>query len=142
MDLDVVVLDDFADLIDEHTAPFVGWSPALPKNIWNKEQYSGSMFLFTPGDPVVTKIWTEFDINTSPHVAMDSGFVGSDQAWMTYILGGGYPVWRARDGIVWYRTHAEDELPDDARVVFFTGDRAPWHEEQQQETWIKENWRY
>jgi hypothetical protein len=26
------------------------------------------MFLFTPGDPVVTKIWTEFDIDTSPHV--------------------------------------------------------------------------
>jgi hypothetical protein len=140
MDLDTVILDDFSHLLTD-PSPFVGWSPSLPKNIWNREQYSGSMFLFTPGHRAVTEIWSSFHFETSPKLAMDAGFNGSDQAWMSYVLGPGWPVWRARDGVIWYPSHAEEGLPDGTKIAFFTGDRPPWGEELQQVPWIKENWR-
>lgn len=140
MDLDVVVLDDFSDLL-RIDAPFVGWRPTMPKCVFERPQYSGSMFLFTPGHPEVAKIWDSFSLTVSPRLAWDAGYRGSDQGWISYVLEDNYPGWTQDDGVVWYTTDAYRSLPDHAKIVFFVGDCGPWHYRMQSIPWVRENWR-
>ncbi len=139
MDLDCVITDDITELVTRYDDPFVGWQPELPRWAWKRPQYSGAMFLITPGDPTITDVWTSFDIDTSPKIAMDEGYCGSDQAWMSLVLGEDRPVWTQEDGIRW--EPVEKGLPEGTRIMFFTGINPPWSESNQQIDWIKEHWK-
>lgn len=168
MDIDCVVtgpLDPLFDRDDE----FVMW-----KNVGRGTTYCGSMFLMTAG--ARRQVWDEFDVNDlelrtgkldSSHpggrwvhpYALDTGnVIGSDQAWISAVLGPDEAMWTAADGVLsfkadvhprYYRrrlikrdTPPPAELPEHSRVVFFHGREDPSQAHIQRACpWIETHWR-
>lgn len=89
--------------------------------------YNGSMLLMTAG--ARPQVWTEFHPVCSPRHARRAGFFGSDQAWISYVLGPHEARWTHADGVYSWRLDCqppEKPLPDNARIVLFHGRYDPW----------------
>jgi hypothetical protein len=139
LDLDMVVTGGLGPLWNPHVksgAPFVGW---LRKGSYHARVYNGSMWLVRAG--ALPQIWEEFDPASSPLAAKMQGYLGSDQAWMSWKLGPGRPCWTDKDGVYHFAqdVRAQHRLPQGARLVIFCGQRKPWHAEvQATDPWVKE----
>lgn len=135
LDLDCVIVDDLRPIWNR-TEEFVGLAGTQPPTTFN-----GSMFLLTAGTR--PRVWKEFDPQFSPVNAQRAGHYGSDQAWMSYILGPSEARWSPADGVYTYRLHVapcHGRLPRDARIVFFAGKKDPWSAEVKDLPWIRENY--
>lgn len=135
IDLDAVVVADLSPLWNREE-DFVGWrDPYYP-------QFCGSMFLLRAGSR--TDIWTKFNPDLSPRAAHLSGFMGSDQAWISLNLWKpNVPQWRKTDGVYSYQAdvvRSGGKLPNDARIVFFHGRDDPWGRAPQRLEWVRHNW--
>lgn len=113
MDLDCVVggpLDPLFEVADDFRI-FRGTSPGRP--------YNGSMMLLTAGTrPQVYERFT-------PQGAVEAGrrFIGSDQAWISQVLGPREATWGPEDGVHWWGARPR---PAEARLMFFPGGEKPW----------------
>lgn len=136
MDLDAVILQNFLPLF-QRPEPFVGWKvPGMRHRI----VLNGSMFMHYAGD--MEWLWKGFDPNRSPQRAAQTGYMGSDQGYMSHQLvamqstGG----WFAHEhGVLSYMRDVVKLrlLPKHTRVVFFPGKNKPWMPEvQKQSQWI------
>lgn len=135
LDLDTVIVADVAPLF-HRTEPFVIWGETNPRSFYN-----GSMFMMTAG--ARAKVWTEFNPRTSPMTAKRAGRFGSDQGWISYVLGGGEATWTRADGVYSFRVHIQpkgDDLPAGARMVMFHGKVDPWDWQGQRLAWVREHW--
>lgn len=134
LDLDMVVTGDLTPLFDR-AEDFVGWQdPNKPA------QLCGSMFMLTAGSRPY--VWTSFDPGQSPARAASAGFMGSDQAWVSYALPGA-ARWTRADGIVSYRKDLCEgalPLPTDTRLVVFHGRHDPWGPQPQTLDWVREHY--
>lgn len=147
MDLDVVITGDLRPLLDR-SEPFVGWRNPNPR--W---PLNGSFFMLRAG--AHSEVWEDFDADLSPAIANAAGCRGSDQGWMSYVLGRDQPTWSADDGVYSFqdelyrrgrfgrgRSSGTGRLPDGARVVVFHGALDPWMPEAVKVApWIKEHYR-
>lgn len=136
LDLDCVVTGDLRPLWNRDD-DFVAWGETRKDNAYN-----GSMILLRAG--ALPQVWTDFDPRRSPDRARAAGYFGSDQGWLSYKLGPGYPRWSKRDGVYSYRNHLEADggrLPADARIVFFHGQTDPWDPEAAKLAWVKAHYR-
>jgi len=162
IDLDCVIvgrLDPLLDIPDD----FKAW-----KNVGRGAIYCGSMFLLNagsrrqvwddldPGKLVFKKEFGRFKHRGNRYIhpeAYAAGMVcGSDQAWMSYVLGPGGPMWTSVDGVL---SHSDGSLipsglgrpkhdtpPDHARIVFFHGVGDPSQPRvQKQHPWIERFWK-
>lgn len=137
MDLDTVIVQDLTPLF-KGDFDFRIWGESdYPQTQW----MNGSLWMLKTGTR--TKVWTDFDPTTSPKKAHKAGARGSDQGWMSFILGKTEATWGRKDGVYSYRKHVKPlgHLPNDARIVNFHGHVDPWSYEAQQIPWVKENWR-
>lgn len=129
IDLDCVILSDITLLFDEDVN-FKAWNmQGVP--------YQGGLVLHRPG--TMTEVWDKFNPISSPRRA--AGYIGSDQAWMSYIIPAGRPVWTPRkDHVYSYKAHIRKypELIEKARIVFFHGVPKPHDVDAK---WIKQHWR-
>lgn len=136
VDLDTVVVADLAPILDRPD-DFVGWQdPNMPR------QLCGSMFMLTAGTR--PGVWDHFHAGTSPAIAKAGGFMGSDQAWISFCLGQNAARWTRADGIVSFRADMKEgalPLPADARLVMFHGRLDPWGREAQRLDWVREDYR-
>jgi hypothetical protein len=131
VDLDTVIVDSldplFSDLPDFRIVGGLG----------KRNCYNGSMWIFKAGER--SNIWTRF--NPEEAVKASSIFLGSDQAWMRYILGEGEQVWGPDHGVYQFSKMPVKILPKGTRVVFFAGQYKPWHTTvQRNNRWIIQNW--
>lgn len=135
IDLDTVITGSLSPLWDR-PEDFVIWGETNPKSFYN-----GSMFMMTAG--ARAKVWDKFDPKESPRMALKAGRFGSDQGWISHVLGPHEATWGRTDGVYSYRVHVAPmgRLPNDARVVFFHGKEDPWGFKCQQVQWIRDNWR-
>lgn len=80
--------------------------------------YNGSMMILRAG--ARPQVYTEF----TGAKAVEAGrkFVGSDQAWISAILGPNEEVWRQEDGIAWFGQYR----PPSSVLTFFPGHLKPW----------------
>jgi hypothetical protein len=104
--------------------------------------YNGSMLLMTAG--ARPQVWSEFKPASSPQEARAKGHYGSDQAWISFILGTGEARWTRKDGVYSFRNDIQPNcgrLPANAVLVSFHGAHDPWGSYAQQFSWVKENWR-
>jgi hypothetical protein len=134
IDLDTVIVNDITPLFDR-PEDFVIWGES---DFPHTTPYCGSMWMLRTGTR--TKVWTEFDEKTSPRAAMKAGCRGSDQAWLSYILGPKEATWGRKDGVYSFRKHIQKYghgLPSDARMVMFHGKEDPWGPLAQGLTWVK-----
>lgn len=81
--------------------------------------YNGSLVMMDAG--ARAEVWTTFDPERSPALARAAGFMGTDQSWIAYVLGGGETVWTKADGVLHFTLDCVPDLPADGRIVFFPG---------------------
>jgi hypothetical protein len=138
IDLDCVIVNDITPLLDR-PEDFVCWGDTA-KNT----HYNGGMWLLRAGTR--TKVWDTFDPLQSPKITRNLRIIGSDQAWISYVLDGRDPKWGRNDGVYSFRNHIaphrKETLPPGARAVLFHGHFDPWMPEiQEQYPWVKEFYR-
>lgn len=137
LDLDCVITAEVTPQWDRDE-PFMAWGDTRKDN-----HYNGSMVLLRAG--AMPEVWTDFDPKRSPDQARRAGYFGSDQGWLSYKLGPGYPRWGKRDGVYSFRNHLQAHdprrLPDNARIVMFHGHVDPWDREAQRLPWVQQHYR-
>lgn len=131
IDLDCVITGNLEPLWHRHE-DFVCWGDTNPNNAYN-----GSMFLMTAG--ARRQVWEQFDPVTSPREAKAAGKFGSDQAWISHVLGPHEARWTKADGVYSFRNDLRraGQLPSNARVCFFHGQYDPWSPQVQHVEWIR-----
>lgn len=136
LDLDTVIVNDITPLVDRPD-DFVIWGESDFTTQW----YNGSAWLLRTGTRA--KVWTEFDPETSPEKAQRAGARGSDQGWISHVLGKGEATWGRKDGVYSFRKHIapnDYKLPADARLVAFHGRWDPWGYDAQKIPWVREHY--
>lgn len=128
MDLDCVIAEPL-DPLFERDADFMmyrGTNDARP--------YNGSMVMMTAG--CRSQVFSEFTAER----AIEAGkkFTGSDQAWISHVLGWGEPTWGPEDGVVWWGSAKNYQAPEWG-LMFFPGDPKPWN--LLRDDWIAKHWR-
>lgn len=96
--------------------------------------YNGSMMLLTAGSR--PQVYEQF----TPEGAAAAGqlFVGSDQAWISHVLGPNEQRWSIDDGLAWY---GKTRTPN-PRLMFFPCPIKPWEVAPfGQKPWITEHYR-
>jgi hypothetical protein len=134
LDLDSVITGDITPLFDR-SEDFVIWGES---DFPHTTPYCGSMWMLRTGTR--SQVWTRFDEKKSPREAMRAGCRGSDQGWISYVLGKGEATWTRKDGVYSFRKHIAKTghgLPSDARMVMFHGKEDPWGYKAQQIPWVK-----
>jgi hypothetical protein len=135
LDLDCVVVGKLEPLW-LRPEEFVIWGDTNPRTLYN-----GSMVLMTAG--ARKQVWEKFDPKTSPAEAKASGNFGSDQAWISHVLGPNEAKWTKADGVYSFRNEVQrmgGNLPRNARIVMFHGIFDPWAPGPQALQWVKRNW--
>jgi hypothetical protein len=123
-DLDCIIVKNVDHLLRDE-AEFKIWRPDHERMPCN-----GSLVLHECGTRPYT--WTFFNAEMVHPVhgyKFSTGFVGSDQAWIAHNLKPQDQFFEQKDGIYSYRCHLLDNpaLPENACVVFFNGEKKPWH---------------
>jgi hypothetical protein len=95
--------------------------------------YNGSMMMLRAGTR--TQVYDRF----TPEAAALAGqaHVGSDQAWITSVLGGGEATWRTGVGY-WQGSGVQDQS---SAVTFFPGHDKPWHLIDRGHEWVETHYR-
>jgi hypothetical protein len=136
IDLDTVVTGSLDSLFDR------------PEDFWiwgqtdERTNYNGSLWMMSAG--ARRQVYDRFDPKTSPREAYLAGKFGSDQGWISHVLGKGEKVWSTADGVYSFRKHIAqngNQLPANARLVNWHGRIDPWSHKAQQIPWVKEHYR-
>lgn len=137
VDLDCAIIDRMEPVWDR-PEDFVIWESRI-----KAMQYNGSMWMMDAGSRA--QVYDKFIPTESPRLARRAGYLGSDQAWINYVLGGNEAVWTRKDGVYNFRLdlrHMNWALPADARIVFFCGNVDPWSQfAQDHAPWVLEHYR-
>ena len=132
IDLDTVITGDITPIVDQ-PYDFMIWGDTA-----RNTKFNGGFWVLTAGTR--TQVWDTFTPDAN-RITGDQGIIGSDQAWISYVLGDEY-VFSVDDGVYSYRNHLENgakDLPENARIVFFHGKYDPWDEQVQKKSpWIQQ----
>jgi len=144
IDLDCVITGNLDPLFD-HDLDFVINSYYGPQP---KQYYNGGLFLMDAG--VHDNVWTEFEKDIPGNIELleeerkQGNLLGTDQAWISHILGPEKAVYECEDGVIPYRLlkrrGKQSILPDHAKMVFFAGNADP-STVQFTDKWVREYWR-
>lgn len=126
LDLDVVICGDLRPLWNRQE-DVVMWRS--PTGEW---PYNGAMFLANTG--ARPQVWRDFDPVRSPAQTHARGYRGSDQAWISHVLGWDEAVWTEDDGVRFYRPGGD---MSGARIVFPASTNAPW---KTRDPWLREHY--
>lgn len=113
MDLDCIISDSLDPLFDRQD-DFV-----MYRGTTRNRPYNGSMVMMTAG--ARPKVYTDFTAEGA--VRAGQQYLGSDQAWISHILGGGEKVWDASDGVHAWESQWNVGEP---RITFFLMKDKPW----------------
>lgn len=139
LDVDCVIKGNI-DHILTRTEPFIAWGSTARRTLYN-----GSMIMMDAG--ARERVWTSFDPRKSPRITRSQRMTGSDQAWISHILGEGEAMFTTADGVFSYRNHFRYAVPekwpnlDDVKIVFFHGEQDPWHPEPRaRHKWVRDHY--
>ncbi|MGE0724814.1 MAG: hypothetical protein AB7O45_10585 [Alphaproteobacteria bacterium] len=137
IDLDMVITGPLAPLVDR-AEDFVAMGDTA-----RSTAYNGSLILLRAGSR--PQVWEQFDAAASPAATRAARMVGSDQAWISHVLGPGEATWSKADGVYSFRndlSRSRGPLPEGALVVNFHGHWKPWHGAVQADhRWVLDHWR-
>ncbi len=131
MDMDCVIADSLDPLFDTD-ADF-----KMYRGTSGERPYNGSMLLMTAG--ARPQVYDRF----TPEGAAEAGqkYVGSDQAWISHVLGRGEATWGPEDGVCWY-SRMGMRLTPNPRLLFFPGTPKPWEvADRNQNPFVVEHYR-
>lgn len=140
LDLDVLVTGDLREVL-QTPGDFVGWEL---RGAQHQRVLNGSFQMFTAGH--LAFVWKSFIPSVSPNLAHAAGYMGSDQAWLSWHLAS-----RLDDDVKGLKWPAIASYPlqtkiqglfEANRLVFFHGQEKPWMPTPQAVTpWITKFWR-
>lgn len=137
IDLDTVIVGDITPLF-QGGEDFKIWGES---DFPHTTPYCGSLWMLTAG--ARPHVWARFDPETSPRAAWKAGCRGSDQGWISYVLGKGEATWGKADGVYSFRkdiARMAYRLPENARIVNFHGKIDPWGHRASQIDWIRRHY--
>jgi hypothetical protein len=155
MDVDCVVTGDMNPLVQRDEDVVLWRNPNYAEG-GKRGFYQGSMQLLTAGARPF--LWEDFNPYATPGW-LNRRFGGGEQAWISERLNLDYPEpgwrwneahWTEADGVYGagrlmngkMGAGVQSELPENARIVFTPGDRAPGQPEMQaSHPWIAEYWK-
>jgi hypothetical protein len=144
IDLDCVVVGNLDAILSRTEDFLICHRPRLkPEDKINR--YQASMWMMNAG--ARESVWTDFDGAESLAALADREhwrhYMATDQGWMLAKLGKKEAGWNKKDGVYHWKwlqdRNKVEELPGNARIVFFNGRIKPWTLESQP-SWVKENW--
>ena len=157
MDVDAVVtasLDPlFGPLLEDDAPPAKFWRNPNYERGGRRGFYQGSLQFHRAG--ALPELWADFDPRSTPSW-LNRRFGGAEQAWLAERLNTAYPeagwewdqpAWTDADGVYGagrlflgkMGKGVQSELPANARIVFFPGDRSPAQPEvQETHPWVRE----
>lgn len=137
MDIDCVI-DGEIDSVFSRPEDFVMYKGTSPRR-----PYNGSLMLMTAG--ARPQVYDKFTVERAR--AASSVYMGSDQAWIGYVLGWTEATWGEEDGVYFMGGGLQKRLahrnehakPDNLKILFFPGAKIkPWASGV---PWIQEAWR-
>lgn len=132
IDLDVVITGN-CDHIFSIDADFAMHEYTYPDR--PNQHYNGSLIVMDRG--ARHQVWDEFDPDSTPQaIAADETRIGSDQKWISTVLGKGEQRIGTEHG-VYEALRIRDALPTDAAMVFFSGPRDP---SKARHGWIRQHY--
>ncbi len=145
LDLDVVIVDSIDPIVDRKE-DCVWWrNPNYPQP--RRAFFQTSIQLFTAGTR--PELWTDFNPQLTPEW-VKRRFGGHEQSWVSERLNWTEAFWDANDGIYGAGRlfdgkpdeGVQSELPDNARIVSFPGNRIPDQPEVQKlHPWIADHYK-
>lgn len=137
IDLDCVIVGDITDILQRQEDFVINSYSPYPATITIKNQkYNGGLFMMNAG--CREQVWNSFDHKTSPDILSKSrSLVGTDQAWIRYVLGKEEKTFTREDGIYEARSFQGAPLPSNAKIVFFAGKRDP---SLSRYKWVLKHW--
>lgn len=126
LDLDMVIVDDITPLVDRSESIVLFRNPNYVEG-GRRAFYQGSIQLMTAD--AASQVWEWF---FHPHRSriINRRFGGFEQAWLSEILPWDLAHWTHEDGIFgagrigdWSTTNVVNDLPKNARIVVFPGNR-------------------
>lgn len=131
IDLDCVIVGDLSPLFNSD----IDFKIHKYSGDKKEQLYNGSLFMMNAG--ARQQVWDTFHPEGSPElIAANKEIIGTDQAWVRLALGRNEETWGNDDGVYEERKIGED-LPENAKIVFFSGKRDP---SQSKKQWVLENW--
>lgn len=139
IDLDCVVVGNIDNILDREDDFIINQYQTKGDQ---RQKYNGGLFSMNTGSR--RQVWNKFDPANSPNLLQnyrDRGdLLGSDQAWIQYVLGENEKVFTNNDGIYDYSFLQDNQLPENANIVFFPGRVDPLFEKEKH-SWVKHHWR-
>jgi hypothetical protein len=142
LDLDAVITGPL-DTLFNRPEPFIAWKDVHPPT-----PYCGSMVMMNAG--ARAHVWEQARRIipmrvTAPGQWCHRRYIGTDQAFIGQALGRGEATWTPADGVYNWRAEIvrkhNGALPDNARIVFFTGPSDPsMASVRATSPWITEHW--
>lgn len=127
LDLDVLLVDDLAPLVDR-PEDFVIW-----RDPGRNATYNTSVMLMSAG--ARPAVWGSFDVRMADRATRR--LTGSDQAWVTLVLGE-EATWGPENGVLSCKWECPEGPPDHARILVFHGKPKPWGRDAP--AWARELW--
>jgi hypothetical protein len=139
IDLDCIILSNI-DSILSRKEKFI-----CMRGTARNTKYNGGLWLLKAG--YGSQVYNTFDPEKSPQITKNLNIVGSDQAWISYVLPN-EPVFTPDDGILSFRVDLCNGKNYDkslwkkhsanVKIVLFNGKADPWNIDLK---WIRENYR-
>jgi len=131
IDLDVVILDDLAPVLETH-APVLIWDSA------RGEPYNSSLFTLAPG--FGHDVWIEMTPGRVAEAQARAARWTGDQSWIAHMLGPQLPTFGEWTGVIRYRRSLHAAAPPPGtRAAFLCGPMAP-DTEGRHAPWIARAW--
>lgn len=144
LDLDIVIVANVDEIFGREEDCVFFRNPNYTEG-GRRAFYQGSIQLFDAG--ARSFLYTEFDPKVTPGLA-NRRFGGMEQAWISERLGWNESVWTEEDGIYGAgrlgdnSENASVDLPNDAKIIVFPGDRIPDQQHIQEKfSWVKEHYK-
>jgi hypothetical protein len=138
VDLDMVVVGSLDKLVSRKEDFIINQYDVRRVLPDNKQVYNGSLIMMDAG--ARQHVWKIFNQKTSLAIMQNQKrYIGSDQAWINYILGGNQPLFTKKDGVYRFQLLTnKKKLPENACLVSFAGNADP--SKSLDIEWVKENW--
>ena len=137
-DLDCVITGNI-DSILNRTEDFI-INEFRPNN-QRYQKYNGGLCAMNSG--CRKAVWNNFNEKQSipllDNLRTKQGYVGSDQAWIQYVLGNNESLFTNQDGVYDFNQFYHD-LPQDAKIILFPGKTDPMLEKEHV-AWVRQHWR-
>jgi hypothetical protein len=147
LDLDVVIVGSIDPIVDRDEESVFWRNPNYDSGGASRAFYQTSVQLFTAGSH--PELWNDFDVNETTKW-VNRRFGGAEQAWVSERLSWTEPFWDDKNGIYGAGrlfngkpdSGIQTELPENARIVSFPGNRMPDQPEvQEMHPWISEHYK-